>query len=262
MKNFKDIANKLDLPLGNLENQHTCPYCDDVGYVIDGDKMVECGCRKAKEIKRRQKKAGIPPHLENIFFADFDLCFYSTADRGDNKSTYRDNAKAILEAAKKFTTDVSQGVTRDGMLLLGNVGCGKTFLAAAIANELIYNNIDVRFIVVPDFLDELRYSFDSNSADNEFDLMKMVKTAPVLVLDDLGAHNYTEWSIKTLFSIINYRVNYELPMIITTNLSPESIEDLIGSRICSRLMESCGFYQIRCSYDIRNAKKKRARLNR
>ena len=94
-------------------------------------------------------------------------------------------------------------------MLQGYVGRGKTYLAASIANALVERDVDVRFIVVPDFLDELRATFDTSSMGSESELMNLIKTAPVLILDDLGAHNYTDFvSIKTLFC--HFELSYQL----------------------------------------------------
>ena len=85
--------------------------------------------------------------------------------------------------------------------------------------------------------------------------MSEVKNVPVLVLDDLGAHNYTDWSLKTIFAILNYRVNFERPTIVTTNLENQDLEKLLGSRIFSRLMEACRFLRLENIRDIRREKR-------
>lgn len=262
MDSIKKVMKNMNLPSDPGNSQYKCPHCEDVGYILDGDKFIECECRKVQELARKKKVAGITPHLQKMTFEAFDYSYYTTEQRGKNRATFRENARATMAAAQKFSRDIIEGNPTEGMLLMGNVGCGKTYLAASIANELAANDVAVKFVVVPDFLDKLRYTFGDNSPVGELELMEPVKTAPVLILDDLGAHNYTDWSIKTLFSIINYRVNYELPMVVTTNLSVEEIEELIGSRIYSRLIEACGFYQMRCSYDIRLAQRKKNRLSK
>lgn len=262
MDSIKKVLKNINLPLDHGNTQYKCPYCEDVGYIMTGEKFIECQCHKEQELARKKRVAGITPHMQKMTFESFDYSYYTTEQRGKNRATFRENARATLGAAQKFSQDIIKGIPAEGMLLMGNVGCGKTYLAAAIANELAAHNVAVKFVVVPDFLDKLRYTFGENSPVGELELMDQVKTAPVLILDDLGAHNYTEWSIKTLFSIINYRVNYELPMVVTTNLSVEEIEELIGSRIYSRLIEACGFYQMRCSYDIRLAQRKKNRLSK
>ena len=115
---------------------------------------------------------------------------------------------ALWPLRSLFVEDIANGRTVSGLLLQGYVGRGKTYLAASIANALVERDVDVRFIVVPDFLDELRATFDTSSMGSESELMNLIKTAPVLILDDLGAHNYTDWSIKTLFC--HFELSYQL----------------------------------------------------
>lgn len=142
-------------------------------------------------------------------------------------------------------------------MFVGPVGCGKTFLACAIANALLECDKQVLFLVVPDLLDELRATFarkDSNSS--ELDLLDTARTVPVLVLDDLGAHNYTDWTINRIYTIINYRLNHHLATIITTNLDVRQLNEYLGERTCSRLLELCRGFELFVERDIRMLKYK------
>ncbi|MEG2658681.1 MAG: ATP-binding protein [Clostridiales bacterium] len=259
MKKIEDVLFKIPKNSELKEEEYTCALCHDTGYIFKDDVAIRCKCRAENDFALRQKRAGITPHLKKMDFGNFNYSFYSEAKRTENRTTYRDSARVIVDKSKEFCQDIIDEKEALGIVFMGSVGCGKTYLAAAIANRLIENKIDVEFVVVPDFLDELRSTFDYDSPATEIELMNRIKKVPVLILDDLGAHNYTEWSIKTLFAIINYRVNYELPMVVTTNLSAIEIEELIGARIYSRLVESCRFLHLRSGYDIRI--KKRQQVN-
>lgn len=255
MKKIADLAWNDEVKRTNEKASYHCEKCKDKGFYFVGDTAVACSCQRSVLLDAKREKAGITPHLAKQTFYKFDLSFYSDEKRGGNKLTYRDNAVAIVKAAKGFTEAVAAGEKPDGLLFQGAVGYGKTFLAAACANALIEKDVKVRFIVVPDFLDLIRDSFNSDSPYRESMLMQDVKTAPVLILDDLGAHNYTDWSVKTIFAILNYRLNYELPTIVTTNLEQEQIEELLGSRVYSRLMEMCRFFRLENARDIRKEKR-------
>lgn len=234
---------------------YECEICKDKGFYFDGDIAVACSCQRPALLSAKRAKAGITPHLAKQTFHRFDLSYYSDEKRGKNKLTFQDNAAATLVAAKVFVDAIAKGNNPDGLLFQGAAGCGKTFLAAACANALVDHDKDVRFIVVPDFLDQIRDSFNDNSPYREGTLMQEVKTAPILILDDLGAHNYTDWSVKTIFAILNYRLNYELPTIVTTNLEREQLEELLGSRVYSRLLEMCRFFRLDNTRDIRMEKR-------
>ena len=81
--------------------------------------------------------------------------------------------------------------------------------------------------------------------------MERVKRVEILILDDFGAHNYTDWTVKTLFAVLNYRINQDLPIIVTTNLSDAERGEILGTRIQSRLIEACRSYRMDATDDIR-----------
>jgi DNA replication protein DnaC len=122
--------------------------------------------------------------------------------------------------------------THNGWLLLrGKFGCGKTHLAAAIANLAVSHGIQTLFITVPDLLDSLRFSYNSSSQTSFEDRFKEIRQAPLLILDDFGTQNATAWAQEKLFQIINYRYINKLPMVVTTNLDLDQIEGRIRSRL-------------------------------
>lgn len=238
-----------------MEKSYRCPICKDQGVYFKNGIGYICRCSKKEMTDIRREKAGITPHLSKQTFQKFDLSFYDGMNRCKNGLTYRENAEKVQNEAKAFVNDIIEGKNPSGMMFQGSVGGGKTFLAASCANELIDHGQEIKFIVVPDFLDALRESFQESSPLSEGELMSEVKNTPILILDDLGAHNYTDWSIKTIFAILNYRVNYEKPTIVTTNLEWENIEELLGSRIVSRLMEACRIFRLENTKDIRMEKR-------
>ena len=119
------------------------------------------------------------------------------------------------------------------LLLQGGYGCGKTHLAAAIANFAVGMGVPTLFLTVPDLLDMLRFSYDSNDTtfENRFN---EIRNASLLVLDDFGTQNATGWAQEKLFQIINYRYINKLPLVITTNLSLDDIEARFRSRLSDR----------------------------
>jgi DNA replication protein DnaC len=110
---------------------------------------------------------------------------------------------------------------------------------------------------VPDFLDELRATYHKGGEEtdiNEISLLNGARQVEVLILDDLGAHNYTPWTCNKLYSLLNYRMNYHLPVIITTNLDLLEIEKFLGKRTTSRILQMCNVYRLTVHKDIRYQK--------
>ena len=260
-KNFDSI----DLPssaAGQADVAAKCPLCGDSGVVFDkAGNLKPCICWKNKQMQKKMQRAQLPPALQNMTFDSFDLSFYPANEMPsfthNTQHSYLDYAKNAKTKAEKFAKQVlmSGDLSQvQGIMFQGQVGSGKTHLSAAIANKLLVNNIDVLFLVVPDFLDEMRMSYGSLGEFNEITMMNKAKNAQVLILDDLGMHNFSQWTKNKLFTLINYRLNNQLPMIITTNLNLDELKEIVGERVISRIIAACEPCLLPVKIDIRLAK--------
>jgi DNA replication protein DnaC len=229
-----------------------CPICDDRGIVLRGDVAIPCSCMEQKRIENNFKYARLSRDLINCRFENFNLEYYSLSSA--NADEHYNNAQKALKASQEFTDNVIDNPHEVGLLFTGPVGSGKSFLAASIANVLIEKQCRILFLIVPDLLDELRATYSNKKETTEFDLLDIARTVPILILDDLGAHNYTEWSRNRIYSILNYRMNEQLPTIITTNLDFDDIEQYLGERTCSRLLQMCRIFRLTTQQDIRMQK--------
>lgn len=117
------------------------------------------------------------------------------------------------------------------LVFRGGVGSGKTHLAAAIANEAIRRRIPVLFAVVPDLLDHLRATFAPTSSVQYDEMFEGVRSTPLLVLDDLGTESSTPWAQEKLYQLVNYRYNYQMPTVYTTNRRMDSLDERVQSRL-------------------------------
>jgi DNA replication protein DnaC len=142
---------------------------------------------------------------------------------------------------------LAQGFARqpDGWLVFtGAPGTGKTHLAAAIANACQARGQAVYFVVVPDLLDHLRATYSPDSRVTYDELFEAIRAAPLLVLDDLGAHSSTPWAQEKLYQLMNHRYNGRLPTVITTNLTLDELDDRLSSRMLDQRVSTCFAIQV------------------
>jgi len=169
--------------------------------------------------------------LEYGWDPEFELQKSMTFDNFDWKRVnlppeQRENLKEAFRVAFDFAK------SPDGWLVLqGATGCGKTHLAAAIANYRYQAKQPALFVVVSDFLDHLRSDFSPESKVSYDQLFEKVKTAPLLILDDLGEQTTTPWAQEKLYQIINRRYNARLATVITTRSSTDEMDSPVASRL-------------------------------
>ena len=178
--------------------------------------------------------------LRKKCFQNFSLGYYSKTLKDPLIGmTHYEIASMSLETCKLFTKDYLRGKNPRGLYIFGQVGSGKTHLACSIANQLIKKGLEVLFVVVPDYLEDIKHSWDQGNDYNEKEILDQAREVAVLVMDDLGAHSYSEWTKSKIYSILNHRINNNLPTIITSNLEYHEIEKHLDHRISSRINELC-----------------------
>ncbi len=215
----------------SVQNEEVCPLCGGLGFVREDvpvghanfGKLFPCRCRLAEIEARRMEHLRRLSNLEHLRHKTFEAFvpegYGLTPDRASN-------LRFAFEMAQQYA-DHPQG----WLVLFGGYGCGKTHLAAAISNRAIERGQAVLFVVVPDLLDYLRATFGPNSPVSYDERFEEVRTAPLLILDDLGTQSGTQWAQEKLFQILNYRYNARLPTVITSNQTLEEIDLRIRSRM-------------------------------
>lgn len=222
-------------------NDQACPNCGGRGIVIkDRDTAMVCKCTGKIKINNLVKSSHMTDALRKKSFQNFSLAYYSRVEKDPlYGKTHCEIAVKALETCKSFVRDCLGRKNPRGLYIFGQVGSGKTHLACSIANELVKEGMEVLFVVVPDYLEEIKHSWDQGSAFNEKEILDRAREVAVLVMDDLGAHSYSEWTKNKIYAILNHRINNNLPTVITSNLEYEEVGDYLDYRISSRITELC-----------------------
>lgn len=208
-----------------------CPVCHGVGFVRrdlpvsdpNFGKIEICACRNSQVSQGIRQRLH---HLSNLN-AFQDLTFETFQPRGQMNigSVQAASLEAAFNSARNFASSI-----KGWLLLQGGYGCGKTHLAAAIANFAVQIGVPTLFITVPDLLDWLRFAYGSDDTSFE-ERFEEIRNVRLLVMDDFGTQNATPWAQEKLFQILNHRYNNRLPLVVTTNLRMDDIEGRIRSRL-------------------------------
>ena len=197
---------------------------------------ILCKCAEARmdaeaEARKRQQRR---MHNEELMH-DLDevgatYAPYSTFKQSDARDTRTElAAKTFAKNFGKVSED------KNGLILFGSMGCGKTFYAECIANELIEKGYMVMYTSVRKIADVPK--------EHKASVMKAVEKCDLLILDDFGAERDTPYMAEQTYEVINTRYRAEKkPMVITTNLSAESManeKELTYARTFDRVLEMC-----------------------
>jgi len=230
-----------------------CPQCHGTGWkpiTAGSDRRVtQCDCRLEARAQKLLAAARLPKRYEHCELSNFEF-----------EGPHRALAPARM-AACKFVEEYP--VENAGLLLIGNIGVGKTHLAVGIIKELILGKgIACLFCDYRELLKQIQNSYNDSVRATELEVLRPVFETEVLVLDELGAVKPTEWVWDTVSLILNTRYNESRTTIITTNypdevahdpfanptsefsraqraMRQETLGDRIGERMRSRLHEMC-----------------------
>ena len=239
MKNLKDFV----LRENDIErNGHI--YCKVCGKRVDGELLdlgftkfiprikCECEIKRDKENEERERLMKISLLKRDCFSSPIQHQYTFEKFLNEKGQAY----KVAYNYAKSFEQMKEDNV---GLLFYGDVGSGKTYLACAIANELIEREqVKVKIMNLSQVINQIQksaFKVDSN------EIISNLSNIPLLILDDLGIERDTSYAREQVYNIINSRYLKGKPTIFTTNLSLEIIQnpniDLEYKRIYSRILE-------------------------
>lgn len=220
-------------PHGNvtLELRETTKHLPD-GTKETEKQWTECLCQKAREAQKEQVEKRLMKYekytthnlaLENATLENFELEEANSSTQG----------KAFVKSMQ-FVQSFRPG-NGHKLYFHGDVGAGKSHLAIGIHKEVkelgyssIYLEMDKIMRIIKD-----TWSKDGNETEGEF--FRVLQEVDLLIIDDLGAENNTQWAQEKLFSILNSRLGKNT--IITSNLSIDELEERYTHRIVDRIYD-------------------------
>lgn len=228
-----------------------CGICHTAKQVkinfLGKEKIVYCICKceqeRVKEEERERERLKIKVNSEIFRLKAFPDSKDSDPKSEDNMMNWtfkNDNGKQpkLTAVAKRyvenFETLKSKG---QGLLLYGSVGVGKSYIAACIANALIDKGYPV-LMTTFERIEKTSFGMVSGKQDYFDSLNKY----PLLILDDLGTERDTDYMQEIVHTVVNNRSLANLPLIVTTNLTSQQLQNPTGirnQRIYSRLLKMC-----------------------
>jgi len=223
------LLRSLGLPENYTKPQYTCTVCNDTGYTEKG----MCACLKRLLTEAGFRSSGLGGLIEKQSFDNFSLSYYT----GEALAS----AKRALEDAKQFAEDFSSS-NEAHLLFIGGTGLGKTHLSTAIARRVIERGYDVVYETAQNIIADFEYDRFKSGYGTEESRSEKYFDCDLLIMDDLGAELTNQFTVSSLYNIINTRINRGKSMIISTNLGHNGLLERYDERITSRLFgEFCPY---------------------
>lgn len=217
-------------PVDYSDVKYECSKCGDTGFV--NNKM--CSCMKEALTLAGIENSGFANLIKEQGFDNFSLDYYKK-----NPSHYEmmnRNLEFLKDYSDNFDPKVSQSV-----LMMGGTGLGKTHLSSAVARKIIEKGNDVFYTGAIDLFSQFEIQRFKSYNNEPNELIERYFECDLLIIDDLGTEIINQFSVSTLYNLINDRLSRKKPTIVSTNLSQDEIKKKYTDRITSRMF---GEYKI------------------
>ena len=204
--------------------------CDGSGWVLGPENVARpCECRDALLAKRRARGVStvIPKRFRDVSF-----------ELASNDRIHPSVLNAVRAYAEAIGERLEQG---RGLWLMGDVGTGKTTLAMLVSKAAAEAGHSVAIYSLPRLLARIRRTYDSLPGEDSYlQFFERLTSVDLLHIDDLGAEKRSDWVLEQLYALIDERYQSQRSVVVTTNLTQDNLEQQIGERTVSRLVEICG----------------------
>lgn len=245
---FQTLLRAHGIDARELEVWWDCPHCRDSGWITATPEEAagldavpparKCECLLQEEAEDLYRASGIRGPNRRCDFERFDLSLWPDRPIPGPEFggiTFRDYMAGVRDECRQFARRIVDRQPVKSLCLMGDVGRGKTFLACAIANELLRNRLTVLYITFSEFVDFARRS--KFEGEDYHQWQQFWKEADLCILDDVGAERPNPFVLQELYSLLNTRIIEDLPFIFITNITEaRKLEEAYTARISSRVL--------------------------
>lgn len=210
-----------------------CPLgaCDGSGWILgpeDVARPCECRAERLARGRRRGISSVIPPKFRGVSF--------------DRPPIAGHIDPMVVRVVRTWVEEMDANLANGrGLWLMGDTGTGKTTLAMLVSKLALEQGRSVAIYSLPKLLARIRRTYDAEpGGEGYLSFFERLTSVDLLHIDDLGAEKRSDWVLEQLYALVNERYESQRSMLVTTNLDQHELEEQIGSRTVSRLVEICG----------------------
>lgn len=244
------LLQQLGLPADYLTDKPMCAACGDTGYA--GSAVCACVRERYARLLKERLSDILPIQDQN--FAKINMAYYSTRPDARLGLSPRENMEYNLDECKAYAARF--GKDSPNLLLYGSTGLGKTFLSTCIAEAVSARGFSVAYDTAINIVAAYEtIKFGNGDGEAAAERAARYERADLLIIDDMGTEMGTAFTVSALYNLINNRLMAKRPMIVNTNLLPETLGEKYSPAVASRLLGE--FMALRFfGDDIRLLKKK------
>jgi DNA replication protein DnaC len=223
--------------------ERACPLgaCDGSGWILGPEDVARpCECREQRLRRGRSRgvASAIPPRYRGVSF-----------DRPPVSDMARDmKTRHIVSHVQTFAEDLDENLAAGrGLWMMGNTGTGKTTLGMLVAKAALGAGKTVGVYFTPKLLTQIRQTYQATESEDAYEaFFRRLTSVDLLYIDDLGSERRTDWVVEQLYALVNERYENRRSMLVTSNAETDvgegqqRLEDQVGARTVSRLIEICG----------------------
>ena len=234
-----------------VQKEPLCKVCKDWGGVqynvpIDHDlfgKIMPCPhCQTGEQMQMKRwesrlKNAQLPVEYQDCTFSGYDTLYSYEYQRGKELARAAcemwcrnpSNYVVLADAYREIGQDSDNNITRNSLLLTGDMGMGKTGMLASCVKDLLEQGRTILYTTALDIIESIQETYGRNHDGlSTQEVMKIYKEAPALAIDEFWLQQQSDNRQSNLQAIIRFRYGNRLPTLYTTNLDKEGLYESWG----------------------------------